>query len=313
MNGRPGTPPPERIELARVSDRISFLYAEHCTVHRNANALTLTDQRGVVHVPAASLGVLLLGPGTRITHSAMAVIGDCGVSVAWVGESGVRYYAHGRPLAKSARMAEAQARIVTNQRSRLRCARTMYEMRFPGEDFTTLSMHQLRGREGARMKRVYAVEATRTGVEWSRRSYSPDDFEAGNDINRALTGANAALYGVVHAVICSLGAVPSLGVVHAGTDRSFVYDIADLYKAEISIPVAFDAVASEAVDPVNEVRRMVRDRIVATKLIRRAVLDIHTLMGLADDVEPDFGDLLLWSELEAVPAGTNWDDHGVPA
>lgn len=313
MAGHRGAPPAERTELARVSDRISFLYAEHCTVHRSANALTLTDQRGVVHVPAASLGVLLLGPGTRVTHGAMSVIGDSGVSVAWVGEMGVRYYAHGRPLAKSSRMAEAQARIVTNQRSRLRCARSMYEMRFPGEDFTTLSMHQLRGREGARMKRVYAEEASRTGVEWSRRSYSPDDFGAGDNINRALTSANAALYGVVHAVVCSLGNIPSLGVVHSGTDRSFVYDIADLYKAEISIPAAFDAVASDAVEPAAEVRRMVRDRIVSEQLIKRVVADIHTLMEIEVDLEPDFGDLLLWSELEAVPAGTNWEDHGAPA
>lgn len=296
-----------------MSDRISFLYAEHCIVHRSANALTLTDQRGVVHVPASSLGVLLLGPGTRVTHSAMSLIGDCGVSVAWVGEAGVRYYAHGRPLAKSARMAEAQARIVTNQRSRLRCARRMYELRFPGEDFTALSMHQLRGREGARMKRVYAAESARTGVAWTRRSYSPDDFEAGDAINRALTGANAALYGVVHAVVCSLGGVPSLGVVHSGTHRSFVYDIADLYKADVSIPAAFDAVASDVAGPVGEIRRMVRDRIVGTKLIRRIVADIHELMGLKDDLEPDFGDLLLWSELEAVPTGMNWDDHGVSA
>ncbi|MFC0673200.1 type I-E CRISPR-associated endonuclease Cas1e [Brachybacterium hainanense] len=307
MAGVKGAPPPERVELSRVSDRISFLYAEHCTVHRAANALTLTDQRGVVHVPAASLGVLLLGPGTRITHGAMSVIGDCGVSVAWVGENGVRYYAHGRPLAKSSRMAEAQARIVSNQRSRLRCARAMYEMRFPGEDFTTLSMNQLRGREGARMRRVYAVESTRTGVPWSRRSYDAADFDSGDPINRSLTAANAALYGITHAVICSLGGVPSLGVVHNGTDRAFVYDIADLYKAAISIPAAFDAVATGDPEPSVAVRRLVRDRVVSEKLIPRMVGDLHTLLGIDDDLEPDFGDLLLWSELEAVPAGVNWD------
>lgn len=310
MTSIPGSPPPERQELARVEDRISFLYAEHCTVHRAANALTLTDQQGVRHVPAAALGVLLLGPGTRVTHSAMSLIGDCGVSVAWVGEMGVRYYAHGRPLAKSARFAEAQARIVTNQRSRLRCARRMYEMRFPGEDFTTLSMAQLRGREGARMKRVYVAEAERTGVEWARRSYSPDDFEASDDINRALTAASAALYGIAHTVICSLGGVPSLGVVHSGTDRAFVYDIADLYKAEIAIPAAFDAVAADSADPAIEVRRAVRDRVVESRLLRRMARDLHDLLGIDDDLEPDFGDLLLWSELEAVAAGTNWDDAG---
>lgn len=257
-------------------------------------------------MPAAALGVLLLGPGARITHGAMSLIGDCSVSVAWVGEAGVRYYAHGRPLAKSSRMAEAQARIVANQRSRLNCARRMYAMRFPGEDVSSLTMSQLRGREGARMKRVYAAEADRTGVEWKRRSYSPNDFAAGDDLNRALTAASAALYGVAHAVICSLGGVAALGVVHTGTDRAFVYDIADLYKAEVSVPAAFDAIASEAVDPVTEVRRLVRDRVVSAKLIRRMVEDIHELLEVEDDLEPDFGDLFLWSELQAVPTGVNW-------
>lgn len=311
MAGGRGTPPPERLELSRLRDRISFLYTERCTVHRQANALTITDERGVVHVPAAGIAVLLLGPGARITHAAMGVIGDCGVSVAWVGEHGVRYYASGRPLAKSSRMAEAQARIVSNQRSRLACARQMYGMRFPGEDVSTQSMFQLRGREGARMKDVYARESDRTGVPWSRRSYSPDDFESGDHINRALTAANAALYGIAHAVICSLGCVPSLGVVHSGTDRGFVYDIADLYKAEISIPAAFDAVASDAVDPVQEVRRFVRDQVVAKKLLPRMARDIHLLLGVEEDLEVALGDLLLWSDLHATPAGINWDDPAV--
>lgn len=304
-----GAPPPERPELTQVSQRLSFLYAEHCVVHRDSNALTLTDDRGVVHVPIASLAVLLLGPGTRITHGAMALVGDCGVSVAWVGEMGVRYYAHGRPLATSSRMAEAQARIVTNQRTRLRCARAMYDKRFRGEDTESLTMSQLRGREGARMKRVYAREASRTGITWGRRSYAPDDFEGGDDINRCLTAANAALYGVVHAVVVSLGCVPSLGVVHNGTDRSFIYDIADLYKADISIPAAFDAVADGEPEPDRRVRRLVRDRIVTHRLLPRIVRDIHDLLGVHDEAEMDVGDLLLWSELETVAAGVNWSQE----
>lgn len=302
-----GTPPPERLELFRAEDRISFLYAERCTVHRTGNALTLTDERGVVHVPAAALGVLLLGPGTRVTHAAMGVMGDCGVSTVWVGENGVRYYAHGRPLAKSSRMAETQARIISNQRSRLACARRMYDMRFPTEDISGLTMHQLRGREGARMRNVYAVEAARTGVPWGRRSYNPDNFDASDDINRTLTAAHAALYGVTHAVIVSLGCIPALGVVHTGTDRAFVYDIADLYKADISIPAAFDCVADTSiVDPATEVRRAVRDKIVEKKLIRTMSRDIHDLLNIGDEIPPEFGDLLLWSDLETVPAGKDW-------
>lgn len=303
-----GTPPPQRQDLSRAQDRLSFLYVERATIHREGNALTLSDERGVMHVPASSLGALLLGPGTRITHGAMGVAGDSGVSIVWVGENGTRYYAHGRPLAKSSRMAEAQARCVTNQRHRLRTARAMYAMRFPGEDISALSMSQLRGREGARMKRIYAEEARRAGISWTKRSYSPDDFNSSDDINRSLTSAHAALYGITHAVIVSLGFIPSLGVVHNGTDRALIYDIADLYKADISIPAAFDAAASETTDPAGEARREVRDRIVAHRLLPRMVSDLHTLFEVEPDLEFSDADLLLWSELEAVPTGTNWAD-----
>lgn len=306
MSSTAGGRRPERQELFRIEDRISFLYAERCTVHRDGNALTLTDERGVVHVPTAALSCLLLGPGTRVTHAAMGVLGDCGASVAWVGEQGVRYYAHGRPLAKTSRLAVAQARIVSNQRSRLKCARAMYAMRFPGEDVSGASMAQLRGREGARMKNVYASESARSGVPWNRRNYSPEDFSASDDLNRALTAGNAALYGVTHAVIASLGCVPSLGIVHSGTDRSLVFDIADLYKATTSIPAAFDAVADKSDDPAITVRRMIRDRVVSQRLLKRMVADIYYLFEIDDADELSDADLVLWSDLEAVPAGQNW-------
>lgn len=166
-----GTAPPTRQELGRVGDRFSFVYVERCTVHRDANAITATDQEGVTHIPAAGLGCLLMGPGARITHAAMSLLGDCGASVVWVGENGVRYYAHGQPLAKSARLLQAQARLVSNTRTRLAVARAMYSHRFPGEDVSALTMQQLRGREGARVRRVYREHAERTGVIWGRRDY----------------------------------------------------------------------------------------------------------------------------------------------
>ena len=138
----------------------------------------------------------------------------------------------------------------------------MYGMRFPGEDVSSATMAQLRGREGARVKRVYARESERTGVFWNRRSYDPNDFDSGDPINQSLTAASAALYGIAHAVIAALGFVPALGVIHTGTDRSFVYDIADLYKAEVAIPAAFEAVAAANGQPSSQVRRIVRDKVV---------------------------------------------------
>ena len=292
-----------------MGDRISFLYVERATVNRDGNALTITDQRGVAHVPATQLAVLLLGPGTRVTYAAMALLGDAGASTVWVGERGVRFYASGRPPAKSSRMAELQAEIVSNQRKRLDCAKRMYDLRFPGEDLTGLSMAKLRGREGARMKRVYAEEAARTGVYWDRRSYNPSDFDSSTPINQALTAASAALYGIAHAVVAGMGFVPALGVIHTGTDCSFVYDIADLYKAEIAIPAAFDAVAREEGQPSVVVRRIVRDAVVDKRLMQRMVRDLKHVMSVPEGEFFSDAELLLWSELEVIASGVNWAEH----
>lgn len=305
----PSEVPITRQALARMSDRISFLYAERCVVNRDANSLTITDKRGVAYVPATQLAALLLGPGTKITYAAMALLGDAGVTTLWVGERGVRYYAHGRPPAKSSRMAEIHAQVVSNQRKRLDCARRMYALRFPGEDVARLSMSQLRGREGARMKRIYAAEAERTGVFWNRRSYEPNDFDSSDPINQALTAGSAALYGIAHAVVAALGFIPALGIVHTGTDRAFVYDVADLYKAEVSIPAAFDAVAAQQGSPSIEVRRRIRDQVVSHRLMPRMVRDLKALFDVPDDLLVSDAELMLWSELEVIASGVNWAEE----
>ena len=116
---------PELQELPQIRERLSFLYIERCLVNRQDGAITVTDERGTVHVPAAALGVLLLGPGSSVSHRAMELLGDVGVTAVWVGERGVRYYAHGKPLARSSRLLVAQARLVSNTRTRLAVARAM--------------------------------------------------------------------------------------------------------------------------------------------------------------------------------------------
>lgn len=223
-----GAPKTELGELGRVQDRITFLYLEHARLNRQDSAVTVVDQRGTVYIPAAMVSVLLLGPGVDITHRAMELIGDSGVSVVWVGEHGVRQYAHGRSLGHSARFLEQQAKLVSNRRSRVMVARKMYQMRFPGEDVSKLTMQQLRGKEGARVRRVYAEQSKKTGVAWEKREYKVDDFNASTPINKALTAAHQALYGLCCSVIVALGASPGLGFVHTGHDLSFVYDFGPL-------------------------------------------------------------------------------------
>lgn len=302
-------------ELVRAVDRISFLYLERCVVNRDSNAITATDERGTVHIPAASVGALLLGPGTTVTHQAILLLADSGSTVVWIGESGVRYYAHGVSLARSSRLLQAQADAVTNRRSRLAVARAMYSMRFPGEDVSGLTMQQLRGREGARVRKVYRENATRTGVDWNRRVYDPDNWEGGDSINQALSATNACLYGVVHSVIVALGCSPGLGFIHTGHQRSFVYDVADLYKASIAVPIAFDVVAEACLDVPGEARRRVRDSLHDGKLLERCAADIKALL-LPDD-SADQGDnefieddgLFIWDErLGTVSGGISYGD-----
>lgn len=290
MRKIPGPPPVDVGELVRAQDRLSYIYVERCIVHRDANAITATDERGTVHIPAATLGALLLGPGTNVTHQAMVLLAESGSTAVWVGERGVRYYAHGRGLARTSRLLEAQAAAVTNQSARLRVARAMYEMRFPEEDGVgRLTMQQLRGREGARVRRLYREHAERTGVEWTRREYDVADFAGGSSINQAITAANTCLYGIVHAVVVALGCSPGLGFVHTGHDRAFVYDIADLYKAEVAIPVAFEVATRDPEDIGAEVRRAVRDAVHDGKLLVRCTKDIRELL-MPDESQPDEGD-----------------------
>ena len=308
----PGPPPVSPSELVRVSDRISFVYVERCTIHRDGNAITVTDDRGVVHVPAATVGALVLGPGTRVTHQAMLLMAESGATAVWAGEQGVRYYAHGRPLGRTSRLLERQASLVSNRDTRLAVARDMYAMRFPDEDTTALTMQQLRGREGARVRRIYRANAERSGVEWKRRDYDPNDFEAGDSINQALSAATSCLYGMAHSAIVALGCSPGLGFVHTGHDRSFVYDIADLYKADSAIPVAFDVVAAEVDDIAGETRRRMRDRIFDQKLLPQCAADIKALLSADDQLEePDWeADVVqLWDDRRGgVASGQSWGD-----
>lgn len=278
----PGVRPPELTSLVRVQDRLTFLYAEHCVVNRADNAVTITDARGTVHVPAAALGVLMLGPGSNITYAAICLLAESRSTCIWVGERGVRYYCHGASLAQSTRLLEAQARLVSSERTRVKVARRMYAMRFPNEHTDGLTMQQLLGKEGTRVRRAYERESQRTGVSWSGRSYKTTDFDDADEVNRALSAANTALYGVVHAVIVALGCSPGLGFVHARNERSFVYDIADLYKVDITIPLAFDLVADQVADVAVAARRGMRDRMKDGKFMQRCVRDVRSLL-----LEPD--------------------------
>lgn len=299
-------------ELPRISNRVSFIYIEHAKINRQDSSISVRDSRGIVRIPIAMTGVLLLGPGTDISHRAIELIGESGTSIVWVGERGVRHYAHGRALSHSSRFLMKQAKLVSNTRTRLNVARKMYQMRFPEEDVSTLTMQQLRGKEGARVRRSYRQFSKQYDVEWDRREYDPDNFEGGTVINQALSAAHVSLYGLVHSVIVAIGVSPGLGFVHTGHDLSFVYDMADLYKATHSIPIAFEvASTSKADDDIGRITRLkVRDSFIDGKLSKQIVKDIQYLLEVDSTDSIDVETFSLWDDKnQLVEYGVNYSEE----
>ena len=294
MTNIPGMIRPEIQMLPQVADRLTFLYLERCVLNRQDSAITVADDRGTVFVPAAAISVIMLGPGTKITHRAMELIGDAGVTVIWVGEHGVRYYASGRPLTHHAALLQRQAELVSNMRMHLNVVRQMYCMRFPNEDVSHLTLQQLRGREGARIRAVYKKASKEWNVPWNGREYDPEDFTSGDSVNQALSAGHACLYGLAHAVIAALGCSPGLGFVHVGHENSFVYDIADLYKADITIPLAFEVAATISKEEIPSVmRRKTRDKMVKMNILKQMVHDIKSLLAQEGESE-DSDAVYLW-------------------
>ena len=312
MKKQVGAKKTELNELPRIGDRVSFIYVEHAKINRTDSAISVYDNRGIVTIPIAMLGVLMLGPGTDISHRAMELLGDTGTSVVWVGERGVRNYAHGRALAHSTKLLEKQAKLVTNTKTRLNIARKMYQMRFQEEDVSFLTMQQLRGREGARVRKLYNTLAKETGVEWIKREYDIDNYKDGTVVNQALSSANVALYGLVYSVIVALGISPGLGFVHTGHDLSFVYDIADLYKADITIPIAFEIASKySSDDDIGRITRLrVRDEFVDGKLMARIVKDLQYLLEVEEDSSVYVETMNLWDEKkEHVKYGISYEER----
>ena len=295
-------------ELPKVRDSWSYLYVEHCRIDQDAKAIALHDANGKTSIPCASLTTLMLGPGTTITHAAVKTLADSGCLVLWTGEEGVRFYAQGMGETRSARRLLVQARLWSNPRSRLRVVFRMYQMRFEESLDPSTTLRQVRGKEGIRVRETYARLSRETGVEWKGRSYKRDRWSAADPINRALSAANSCLYGVCHAAIVSAGYSPALGFVHTGKMLSFVYDIADLYKTETSMPAAFHAVAEGDTDGLESaVRRTCRDYFHKSKLLARIVSDIEHVLTVETGEESESP---LDSDL-SLPGGI-WDpEHGL--
>ena len=270
-------------QLTRFGDRLSFLYLEKGHVEQHLRSVAYVTEHETIPIPAASLVLLMLGPGTTITHAAIKNLADCNCLVAWCGEEGTRFYSHGRGGTYQADKLLHQAELYCNHRTRAQVVRRMYEKRFGQPIDSALTIEQVRGREGYRVRSAYREAAERFGLQWHGRSYDPLDWNAADPLNRALSAANACLHGIVHAGIITAGYSPAIGFIHTGKALSFVYDIADLYKVSLTVPLVFEVVSRSDQTVEQRARIACRDVFHRTRLLERILPDVdEVLHGRAD-------------------------------
>lgn len=267
--------------LPQLADSLSYLYLEHGRLERDTHAVVFIDaEGGCTAIPVAALAVLMLGPGTTVTHAAVKTLAENGCLLVWTGEEGIRLYAQGSGETRKAYRLLHQARLATDPAQRQAVIRRMYAARF-GQPFDPRwTLEQVRGMEGQRVRQAYAKASQEYGVPWHGRRYDRSNWARSDPANRALSAANALLSGICHTAIVSGGYSPALGFIHTGNQLSFVYDIADLYKAEITIPVAFRTVAesAELTQLESRVRQACREAFRTCRLLERILPDIDRLL-----------------------------------
>jgi CRISPR-associated protein Cas1 len=270
--------------IPRFSDRWSHIYLEHGRLEKEADALAFFTKEGSLDIPIKQIGVVLIGPGTSVTHEAVKHLAENNTLVCWTGEQGVRLYAHSTGGTHSARRMLLQAALYSDMNSRIEVIRRMYGKRFSEPLPDDVSLEQIRGMEGFRVRKAYEQIAQKVGVEWTGRNYDQSRWGHADSLNRALSAANSCLYGVCHAAILSAGYSPAIGFIHTGKMLSFVYDIADLYKTEIVVPIAFGVVKESDRDVERRVRIQCRDAFHNARLLNRILPDISEVLNVGDDV-----------------------------
>lgn len=250
---------PNALRLSRAADRLTFIYTDMCRVHQDDNGTLLAVDREdgprTVYLPTATLAALILGPGTSITAPAAAALAASGCAVMFTGSGIIRSYSAFVTPNRPTDLLLRQAAIVSDPVLRHDAARRLFTKRFPGQvDTSTASIQNLQALEGVRMKALYRRHAQKQRLgHWRRNSGTDPSMGPPDTVNIALNHANTALYGVVTCAVTLLGLSPGLGIIHTGNRLSFVLDIADLYKADVTIPLAF--AAKDSSNPGAEVNR----------------------------------------------------------
>ncbi|MES9897390.1 MAG: type I-E CRISPR-associated endonuclease Cas1e [Sedimenticola sp.] len=270
-----------RDTLPQVKDKYPFIYLERGRLEIDDSSVKWIDcDNNVVRLPIATINCLLLGPGTTITHEAVKVMAVSNCSICWVGEDSLLFYAAGINPTADSRNLRKQMLLAADSDKSVEVARKMFARRFPTADLKGKNLKEMMGMEGYRVRQLYEQKGEQYQVGWKGRSYQPGKFEMGDITNRVLTSANAALYGILCSGVHSMGYSPHIGFIHSGSPLPFIYDLADLYKEELCIDLAF-FLTLEMAGKYNrhKVSSTFRKRVIEMDLLTRIGPDIEEMLG----------------------------------
>jgi len=271
---------PDLESLPPIRNRWVPLYLEHGRLEVDDSSVKwIGADNIVIRVPVAAISVLLLGPGTTVTHAAIKACSETNTPICWIGVDGFHFYAAGVVTTHDNANARQHAAAYASRMKRLEVARRMFARRFPNVDISQKSLDELRGMEGQRVRSLYAELGVRYGVAWKGRRYSADNWNLADNINKAISAGNAALYALCASVICSMGFLPALGFIHHDHPLAFVFDIADLYKAETSFVAAFQTLGANSQASEKDVLQVLNMRIQEKRLLQRIPDDIKELLA----------------------------------
>ncbi len=272
-----------------IKDRHSMIFIAMGRIDVRDGAFVVIDKVNGerMHIPVGSTTCLLLEPGTRISHAAIKLAAMTGTLLIWVGEAGVRVYSVGQPGGARSDRLLYQAKLALDADLRLKVVRKMFELRFGEEAPSRRSVDQLRGIEGARVRKTYQKLAQQYGVEWQGRRYDPKDWKKGDIINQCISAATACLYGVTEAAILAAGYAPAIGFLHTGKPLSFVYDIADIIKFETVVPVAFKIASYRPLSPDRQVRQACREEFRKQHTLKKLIPLIEEVLSAGDITPPE--------------------------
>lgn len=291
-----------------IKERLSILYIEYGQLDVLDGAFVVVDKTGVrTHIPIGGVACLMLEPGARVSHAACALAARVGTLLVWIGEAGVRLYSAGQPGGARADRLLYQAKLALDEGLRLKVVRKMYALRFGEEPPQRRSVEQLRGIEGARVRETYKRIAARYDIKWIARNYDLDAWDQGDTANRCLSAATACLYGVTEAAVLAAGYAPAIGFIHTGKPLSFVYDVADIYKFETVVPVAFRIAAKDPANAEQQVRHACRDMFRETRLLERIIPGIEGILA-AGEIQPP--EAFAEQVLPAIPNEKSLGDAG---